>query len=352
MNPPSPSDPGRVVAIGSVNTDRILRCPVLPAPGETVLAVSATQGFGGKGANQAVAAATMGAPTHLVAKVGADTDGVEALADLRSARVDVSTVLTDPAAPTGQAIVMVDPNGENSIVVIPGANACLDPAEVTEALARLRLTPADVLLTSGEVPPDCVRAAAEALPAGTRWVHNAAPAGVLPTLVGRRPLIVANTIEAGQLTGATAASAPLDAADVIDTPDAPDTPDTTRTPDPSKTSNTSNPSDPTDSANTAAEALAALGDGAVITLGSEGALVAEGGRGGRTSRVPAPRVTVVDTTGAGDVFCGALAAELARGAALTEAVATAVAAGAFAVTALGARGALPTPAEVRRLRTP
>ncbi|MFI9331493.1 ribokinase [Kitasatospora sp. NPDC052868] len=305
------------MAIGSVNTDRILRCPVLPAPGETVLAVSATRGFGGKGANQAVAAATMGAPTHLVAKVGADTDGAEALADLRNARVGADTVLTDPAAPTGQAVVMVDPHGENSIVVVPGANARLSPAEVTEALAALRLTPADVLLTSGEVPADCVRAAAAALPAGTRWVHNAAPAGTLPTLVGRRPLIVANTVEAHQLTGANTAAAA------------------------GGTTGTA-----------VAEALAALGDGAVVTLGGEGALVAEGGRGGRTSRVPAPRVTVVDTTGAGDVFCGALAAELARGVPLAEAVATAVGAGAFAVTALGARGALPTPADVRHPRTP
>ncbi|MFG3056492.1 ribokinase [Kitasatospora sp. NPDC048239] len=302
------------MAIGSVNTDRILRCPVLPAPGETVLAVSATRGFGGKGANQAVAAATLGAPTHLVAKVGADTDGVEALADLRNARVDADTVLTDPAAPTGQAVVMVDPHGENSIVVIPGANARLSPAEVTEALAALRPTPADVLLTSGEVPPDCVRAAAAALPAGTRWVHNAAPAGTLPTLVGRRPLIVANAVEARQLTCANSEA------------------------------------DPTGTA--VAEALAALGDGAVVTLGGGGALVTEGGSEGRTSRVPAPRVTVVDTTGAGDVFCGALAAELARGVPLAEAVATAVGAGAFAVTALGARGALPTPADVRRLHTP
>ncbi|MFJ2192364.1 ribokinase [Kitasatospora sp. NPDC087861] len=294
---------GRVVVIGSVNTDRILRCPVLPAPGETVLATAAARGFGGKGANQAVAAARMGAATHLVAKVGTDADGEAALTDLRSAEVETGAVLTHPDAPTGQAIVMVDPAGENSIVVVPGANARLTAAEVTAALARLRLLPVDVLLTSGEVPEECIRATAAALPAdGTRWVHNAAPAGALPDTgpTGRRPLVVANAVEARQLTG-------------------------TRT------------------VEEAAQALARRADGAVLTLGGEGALVAADGR---LTRLPAPAVQVVDTTGAGDVFCGALAAELARGTSLPDAAATAVAAGAFAVTALGARGALPRPSDL------
>ncbi|MFJ2868338.1 ribokinase [Kitasatospora sp. NPDC087314] len=294
---------GRVVVIGSVNTDRILRCPVLPTPGETVLATAAARGFGGKGANQAVAAARMGAATHLVAKVGTDADGEAALTDLRSAEVETGAVLTHPDAPTGQAIVMVDPAGENSIVVVPGANARLTAAEVTAALAHLRLLPVDVLLTSGEVPEECIHATAAALPAdGTRWVHNAAPAGALPDTgpTGRRPLVVANAVEASQLTG-------------------------TRT------------------VEEAAQALAHRADGAVLTLGGEGALVAADGR---LTRLPAPAVQVVDTTGAGDVFCGALAAELARGTSLPDAAATAVAAGAFAVTALGARGALPRPSDL------
>ncbi|MEV6979602.1 PfkB family carbohydrate kinase, partial [Kitasatospora sp. NPDC093806] len=267
------------MAIGSVNIDRILRCPVLPAPGETVLAAGSAQGFGGKGANQAVAAATLGAPTRLVAKVGADADGRAALADLRAAGVGTDTVLTDPAAPTGQAVVLVDPAGENSIVVVPGANARLTGAEVTEALAALALTPADTVLTSGEVPEECVRATAAALPPGPRWIHNAAPAGILPDWSGpglRRPLIVANAVEAAQLTGTPTV-----------TDSGSGSPDTT------------------------ARALAALGEGAVITLGAAGALVAADGA---LLRVPAPEVTVVDTTGAGDVFCGALAAGLARGA--------------------------------------
>ncbi|MFG2846192.1 PfkB family carbohydrate kinase [Kitasatospora sp. NPDC048296] len=298
---------GRVVVIGSVNTDRILRCPVLPSPGETVLTTSADQGFGGKGANQAVAAALMGAATHLVAKIGRDADGEAALADLRDAEVQTGAVLTHPDAPTGQAIVMVDPSGENSIVVVPGANAELTPEEVTAALARLHLLPVDVVLTSNEVPAECIRATAAALPTagpngGTRWLHNTAPAGALPDPGpgGRRPLVVANAVEARQLTGAATVAE-------------------------------------------AARALARHSEGAVVTLGGEGALVVTGEV---LARLPAPAVRVVDTTGAGDVFCGALAAGLARGAALAEAAATAVAAGAFAVTALGARGALPRPADL------
>ncbi|MEV0192519.1 PfkB family carbohydrate kinase [Kitasatospora purpeofusca] len=315
----APSTPGRVVAVGSVNIDRILRCPVLPAPGETVLAAGSAQGFGGKGANQAVAAAAMGAPTRLVARVGADAEGRAALADLRAAGVATEAVRTDPDAPTGLAVVLVDPAGENSIVVVPGANARLTGAEVAQALAELALTSADTVLTSGEVPEECIRATASALPAGPHWIHNAAPAGVLPDWSGpglRRPLLVANAVEAAQLTGRPAPGAGSTDAGGDDGPD---------------------------STATTAAALAALGDGAVVTLGAAGALVAAGGA---LHRVPAPEVAVVDTTGAGDVFCGALAARLAGGASLPEAAATAVAAGAFAVTALGARGALPRPADL------
>ncbi|MEE1828771.1 PfkB family carbohydrate kinase [Streptomyces sp. BE20] len=322
----APTGPGRVVAVGSVNVDRILRCPALPAPGETVLVTDSAPGFGGKGANQAVAAAAMGAPTHLVAKVGADADGRAALADLRGAGVDIGAVLVDTDAPTGQAVVMVDPSGENSILVVPGANARLTGAEVTEALASLALTPADVVLTSGEVPEECILATAAVLrDSGPRWIHNAAPAGGLPDRpgpAGRGPLIVANAVEAAQLAGARAPGRPHD--EVHD-----ETHGETR----GKAAD----------AAPAATALAALGEGAVITLGAAGALVATDGA---VHHVPAPEATVVDTTGAGDVFCGALAARLADGASLPAAAATAAAAGAFAVTAPGARGALPRPADL------
>lgn len=296
---------GRVLVVGSVNIDRILRCPVLPSPGETVLVTSHAEGFGGKGANQAVAAATMGVTTHMVAKVGGDAEGLEALAGLRNASVDVDTVITVMSASTGQALVMVDPDGENGIAVISGANALLSDRDVTDALTVLRPQARDVILTSGEVPLPCLQAVAGALTPGTRWVHNAAPAGILPAWPQEnRPLLVVNEVEARQLTGAADARA-------------------------------------------AARALAATAFGAVVTLGGDGALVAWEGR---CERVPAPAVTVVDTTGAGDVFCGALAAELAHGRDLTRAATTATAAGAFAVTALGARGALPRPRDLARMR--
>ncbi|MFE5604544.1 ribokinase [Streptomyces coelicoflavus] len=296
--------PGRVVAVGSVNVDRILRCPVLPSPGETVLVSSFTEGFGGKGANQAVAAAAMGVATHLVAKVGGDADGLKALANLRGASVGVDTVITEVSAPTGQAMVTVDPDGENSIAVISGANALLSARDVTDALTVLRPQATDVILTSGEVPHPCLHAVTHCLPPSTRWVHNAAPAGSLPAWPeDHRPLLVVNEGEARQLTGAADAQA-------------------------------------------AARALAETAFGAVVTLGGDGALVAQEGR---CEHIPAPAVTVVDTTGAGDVFCGVLAAELAHGRPLTQAAAAAAAAGAFAVTALGARGALPRPRDLVRM---
>ncbi|MYR46404.1 PfkB family carbohydrate kinase [Streptomyces sp. SID5910] len=296
---------GRVMAVGSVNIDRILRCPVLPSPGETVLVTSVKEGFGGKGGNQAVAAATMGAATHLVAKVGGDAGGLKALANLRGASVGVDTVITEVSAPTGQALVMVDADGRSNIAVIGGANALLSAQDVTDALTVLRPLAGDVILTSGEVPLPCLEAVAGFLAPGTRWVHNATAAGILPAWPEEnRPLLVVDETEARQLTGAPGARA-------------------------------------------AARILAESASGAVVTLGGDGALVAQEGL---CEHITTPAVTVIDTTGAGDVFCGVLAAELAHGHPLTRAAATATAAGAFAVTALGARGALPRPNDLVRLR--
>ncbi|MFD3423048.1 PfkB family carbohydrate kinase [Streptomyces decoyicus] len=261
-------------------------------------------GFGGKGANQAVAAA-MGAVTQLVAKVGGDANGLSALANLRSASVGVDTVITEVSAPTGQALVMVDPYGENSIAVIAGANALLSAQDVTDALTALQLQAEDVILTSGEVPQSCLRAVASNLPPGTQWVHHAAAAGTLPAwLEGHRPLLVVNEVEARQFAGAADARA-------------------------------------------AARTLAEGASGAVVTLGGDGALVMEEKR---CQHLPAPAVTVIDTTGAGDVFCGALAAELTHGHPLARATTNATTAGAFAITALGARGGLPCPRDLARMR--
>lgn len=267
-----------------------------------MLATSSSTGFGGKGANQAAAAAALGAVTHLVAKVGDDADGRRAVRELRDASVGIDTVISERSALTGRAVVMVDPSGENSIVVVPGANALLGAAEVASTLRRLRPGVDDVILTSGEIPQACLGAAADVLPLDTRWVHNVAPATTLLPKTGHRRLLVVNALEARQLTSASTVTE-------------------------------------------AAEALAEHGSAAVVTLGGDGALVAEAGH---TTHLPAPSVTVVDTTGAGDVFCGALAAELARGSSLISAVTTATAAGAFAVTRPGARGALPRRRDLER----
>ncbi|MFD0231659.1 PfkB family carbohydrate kinase [Streptomyces decoyicus] len=258
-----PSRPRGGHRLGEHRPDPALSRPSLP--GRDSAGDLPYGGFGGKGANQAVAAAAMGAVTQLVAKVGGDVNGLSALANLRSASVGVDTVITEVSAPTGQALVMVDPYDENSIAVIAGANALLSAQDVTDALTVLQLQAEDVILTSGEVPQPCLQAVASNLPPGTQWVRHAAPAGTLPAwLEGHRPLLVVNEVEARQFAGAADARA-------------------------------------------AARTLAEGASGAVVTLGGDGAPVVEEKR---CQHLPAPAVTVIDTTGAGDIFCSALAAEL------------------------------------------
>jgi ribokinase len=290
---------GRVLVVGSVNLDTILRCDHLPGAGETVLAATMSTGFGGKGANQAVAAARLGARVGLVAAIGDDDAGAAALADLAAEGVDPGGVVVVAGQPTGRATVLVDPAGENAIVVTPGANTTLDAATVTERLARFDPVPgADVVLVSGEVPAACAEAAARA---GVRTVYNLAPfRGLHDWLADVRPLVVLNETEAAQAAG------------------------TARTAD-------------------AAAHLAGLFGAVVVTRGAAGALLVSGND---VHVVSAHRVEPVDTTGAGDAFCGALAVGLAAGLPLRAAVAAAVRAGTIAVTGAGARGRLATPADL------
>ncbi|WP_406163062.1 PfkB family carbohydrate kinase [Streptomyces sp. NBC_01005] len=276
----------------------------LSLPGRDSVGDLVKEGFGGKEGHEAVAV-PMGTATHLVAKGGGDADGLKAVANLRSASVGVDTVITEVSTPTGQALVMVDPHGENRIAVISGANAPLSAQDVTDALTVLRPLAGDVILTSGEIPLPCLQTVAGFLTPGTRWVHNAAPAGILPAWPqDNRPLLVVNEVEARQLTGAADARA-------------------------------------------AAQILAEAASDAVVTLGGDGA---QGAQEGLYEHIPTSAVTLGDTTGSGDVFCGVLAAELAHGSPLTRAAATATAAAVFAVTALGARGAIPRPNDHVRLR--
>ncbi|HET8983962.1 MAG TPA: PfkB family carbohydrate kinase [Pedococcus sp.] len=271
---------GRVVVLGSLNVDLVTDVERHPRPGETVLATGPVRRFaGGKGGNQAVAAAEAGARVAMVGAVGEDEDGERYLARLRSRGVDVSAVRVEPAAATGQAWITVGADSENAIVVIPGANADLT-LEDLEPVSDLG--PGDVLLVQLEVPMPVVAAAARrAHGRGARVVVNAAPYAVLPHDVAALadPLVV-NEHEALALADS----------DVVP-------------------------------------------GSVLVTFGGEGC----SWDGERFDGVAVPLERVVDTTGAGDAFCGALAAALATGADRAEAIRAAAEAGATAVQRAGAQ---------------
>ena len=272
---------GLVCVVGSLNEDTTLTVPVLPSPGETTLtrAVRLTSP-GGKGANQAVAAAVLGAEVAMVGAVGDDEPGERSLAALRDVGVDLTAVAVREDVGTGIAVITVDDDGENTIVVDPGANGSLTAQEVTDAVTAAGPT---VLLLQLEVPQDAVTAAVEAA-TGAVVVLNPAPMPADPEDVRRMlPLVdvlVPNRSELGRLAGRPE---PTDASEV-------------------------------------AECVAALGHtgSVVVTLGADGALCFE--RGAAPVLVPGIPTSSRDASGAGDVFCGCLAQELARGTGLLEAV--------------------------------
>lgn len=280
---------GRVVVVGSVNVDLVVRLPRLPAPGETVSGGSFARHGGGKGANQAVAAARAGARTAIVGRVGADPDGDAALAELAALGIDVAHVARDADAHTGVALIAVDGEGRNQIAVAPGANRAIGPfpTELVDA------GPGCVLLSFEAPDAVLVEAAQAACAAGWTVVCNPAPPRDLdPALLATGPVLVPNEHEAAALAG-------------------------------------------TDDPVAAARHLADLsGAPVVVTLGAAGALVLADGA---VTRIPAPVVDAVDTTGAGDALCGTLAAGLAAGLGLEAAVRDAVAAASASTTRPGAR---------------
>ncbi|MFD4997574.1 ribokinase [Streptomyces buecherae] len=297
-----------LVVVGSANADLVIGVRRRPAAGETVLGSDLATYPGGKGGNQAVAAARLGAHTALLARVGDDAHGRLLLDTQRAAGVDTRPVLVG-GAPTGVALITVDPSGDNSIVVSPGANARLTPADI-EAAAPL-LVAARVVSLQLEIPLETVAAAVRAVGPDTRVVLNPSPPAPLPpdVLAACDPLVV-NEHEARSLLDGDPAGAGDDPA---------------------------------------AWAAALLGRGSrsvVITLGPAGALAAD--RRGQT-RVPGVPVEAVDTTGAGDAFTGALAWRLGAGDDLATAVRYAVRVGAAAVTRPGAQRSYPTAAEVAAL---
>ena len=292
--------------VGSINQDFVLVVERRPEPGETVTDADLTLLPGGKGANAAVAAARLGAEVSMLGRVGEDAFGGELIRNLRENGVDAKYVRTTPDAPTGSAFITVTPDGENAIVVSPGANRSFGPDEVEEAAENLRET--GVLVAQLEVPAEAVEQAAKIVThSGGRFVFNLAPAREVPErlLFLPNPLVV-NETEARFLLGEDARDPEGLAAKLLDRGPA----------------------------------------SAVVTLGAGGAVLASGEE---TRCFPAPKVEAVDTTGAGDAFVGALAARLAAGAPLEEAVAYAVLAGTAAAVQKGAQGALPTPEELNEV---
>ncbi len=291
-----------VIVVGSANQDYIVQLEHSPGLGETVLARGLLKQPGGKGANQAVAASRAGAKVTFVGCVGDDDDGALILRQLRSEGVDTSEVEVVSSHPTGLALVYVFEDGENSIAVIPGANAVVPAPRAARVVHRLADSRA-VVVTQGEVSHQVIAAVIGAAAAvGARPVLNLAPYSA----VGREVLAACDPLVVNE----TEASSLLDAR-----------------------------VDDLESAKLAVQSLSSLARSAVITLGSGGAVWAENGRLGH---VPAPPVPVVlDSTGAGDAFVGALSTRLSEGADLAQAVETGVRAGSFAVARLGAQSSYP-----------
>ncbi|ULA67375.1 MAG: Ribokinase [Nitrospira sp.] len=294
-----------VVVVGSSNIDLTALVDRLPARGETLLGRQVMQSFGGKGANQAVAAARAGATVGFLSKVGSDANGVLIEQHLAAQGLSRMVLLRDAAVQTGVAMILVDAAGDNQIVVVPGSNQHLTPADVRQHAGLI--SGARVLLVQMEIPietvQECLRLAKRH---GLLTILNPAPACSLPPEYVRMvDVLTPNEREACALSGVT---------------------------------------DPVE----AAKMLVRGGVGTVVvTRGAEGAVIS---RGKEVIPVPAFVIEAVDSTGAGDAFNGALACALAEGMPIEAAVETAAAAGALATTGRGAQAALPTRGEIDRLR--
>jgi len=300
---------GRVLVVGSINTDMVVRVPRLPAVGETVLGVDFRQVSGGKGGNQAVAAARAGAVVAMVGCVGGDQFGSKVVDELRENGVDVSQLHRLSDAVSGVALIAVDTDGQNCITVAPGANVGLTPEMVRQA--EPLIAAAGVVLLQLEVPVEAVMEAATiAANYETPIILDPAPAGPLPDrLWSHLAVVTPNVVEAEALTGHRIRGE--------------------------------------GDACAAADALIGRGvESVVVTLGASGLLVAT--RNDRTVLKGFP-VEAVDTTAAGDAFAGALAARLAEGTDLIMAARFANAAAAVAVTRLGAQPSIPTRDEIANM---
>lgn len=298
----------RITIVGSANMDLTFKSASLPRPGETVFGTEFYQGFGGKGANQAVAAARLGACVSFVGKVGKDDFGRAIREQLIREGVDIRHLGIDAERPTGTAAILVDDAGENSIVGVPGANLGLTPEDAHQAAELLQssaivLAPCETMI---ETIAEAFRIASEA---GRMCILNPAPARELPDeLLAMLDICVPNETELRMLTGRSTESLE----DVV----------------------------------AAAELLRSRGvETVIVTLGSRGSLVVT--ESGQT-HFPGVPVTAVDTSGAGDAFCGALAAALAEGDLLSEAVRQANIVAAISVTKPGTQASYPLRKEVAK----
>ena len=278
----------KIVVIGSCNTDMVVKANRLPVPGETILGGTFYMNPGGKGANQAIAAARLGAEVTFISKIGYDLFGLQALEIYRSEKINTEFIFTDQKSPSGVALISVDSFGENSIIVAPGASRSLSTEDINKAEEKIK--EADIILMQLEVPIDTVEYAATiANRYGKKVILNPAPASTLSnSFLNNVHTILPNRIEA--------------------------------------------------------EAIGEKGiENVVITLGKDGAYVKEKDE---YTMIPAKEVETIDTTGAGDVFCGAFSVYLSQGHSLAESVKFANAAAAIAVTRIGAQSAIPYKREV------
>ncbi|MEZ4767806.1 MAG: ribokinase [Caldilineales bacterium] len=301
----------KIVVVGSFNMDLVVRLPAIPRPGETLLGGVFATYPGGKGSNQAVAAARLGGEVTMIGRVGADAFGDQLLAMARAEGIDTRFVGVDPETATGVALIEVDDQGQNSIAVASGANFTLTAANVAGAFAHIDQI--DLLVMPLETPLDTiVTAASLARQAGALVLLNPAPAQHLsPELLRQVDVLIPNEYEAALMTGGEIRSL--------------------------------------QDAEAAAARLLGSGPGSVIiTLGSQGALIAEAvpSASPQPAHVAAFPVQPVDTTAAGDAFVGGLAVALGEGHSLQAAARFASAAAALSVTRIGAQPSLPNRAEV------
>ena len=296
-----------IIVIGSVNTDMVATAPTLPAAGETVMGTDFFVSAGGKGGNQAVAAARLGANVSMVGNLGTDALGDQAIERLKKENIDCQQVTRDSEQASGVALINVDQTGENQIVVVPGANATLSAELVEKAFSNI--AEGSIILLQLEIP---LASVARAIELGTekncRIILDPAPAQALsPSLLENVFLLTPNETEAEILSGIKVTGE--------------------------------------NSAKEAASALLQLGvDNLAITLGSSGVLLASKNE---HRLIPAIEVEAIDTTAAGDCFNGSLAAELAKGNELPQSIEFACRAASISVTRAGAQDAMPFAHEVK-----